>query len=1056
MQHRYLLLQLLFLLPKVHSSVKMIHIATFLAIIFLAEHTSEVECLQLDVQKVNHIVLDKLKIDEMNLHKFLEHHEKLLLFGSEYTNDFKIVKVNQRKRSVRSTEKLIQFNISDNSVENFSVKLEKSKILIDDSFAFLESYDNSTQLLDDSLQLVQKYANCFYRNDQAAFDLCENGIRGLIRSNLTNMIIHPLPERFGSGYHVFISRNQTTNVFAHRNQTDDNVIFEPKMAAQEPFYTSYENRDRYKRHTNTAKIPDVLHIETAIFIDKDLYRHMTKNFPKNTEVHLIRFVLAMVNGVQLLYNHPSLGRPINFILKRLEILHSDPKELRRSSDIDIFLNSFCHWQRKLNPVSDADPVHFDHAVILTGLDLYVVSKSGKVSNQVVGLAPVAGMCTMTSSCTINEGKHFESVFVVSHEIGHNLGMRHDTSENNCDPSLYIMSPTLGSGKITWSACSRNYLNTFLKTNQALCLFDRGHYGQSLDHSAEGRLPGERFDADQQCMLKYGKDSIRSQSQNIADICRDLHCQRDRYTWTSHPALEGTVCGTLMWCRSGVCSLKTLSPSIQSGAKHITAFKTIDKKTFLEGLKFASLKQDTSRLLNTVPTWEPWGNKTECESGCLYGESGRLKEGSVGLRQYSRVCRDKRRSCMGWNKKYETCVAKQCYNIARTTILEFANQICDRAKEFDSDIMGLGIQKVTVDPEDACKVFCESKSGKAKTKSWIFPDGTTCKIQNADIDDNYYCISGRCQKFSCNSSIENFFRIDPIFCSENVNPPGRFANNIQQENGRDYKSLKLLKESYTTNREQNTVTQNSARSNFLESNVNKNAAYDLWSSRQILQDKFDQLSQLRPRNNKWEARSGCHFSCMEKAQGIQIVSSKTNIRTNIQLCSPNTIACDKVLTTYEFATRLCKRYQQKVHGLSGLGMQIASSIEDPDRSCRVACQDSFIRHRFYLVNGEHGHFPFGARCNHDEQNRYCINGKCLRFGDDDTPVNESYNSLAHLRAKRNTRRSRRHYDFFSPINITERISQDYIENLIANINFARNRAEILEDNIDFKNPIYFNP
>lgn len=128
----------------------------------------------------------------------------------------------------------------------------------------------------------------------------------------------------------------------------------------------------------------------------------------------------------------------------------------------------------------------------------------------------------------------------------------------------------------------------------------------------------------------------------------------------------------------------------------------------------------------------------------------------------------------------------------------------------------------------------------------------------------------------------------------------------------------------------------------------------------------------------------------------------DIRTSIQLCTPNTIvcsishfhlhvtsrnwmslkslfmfqACDKVLTTYEYATRLCKRYQQKVRGLSGVGMQIAPSVEDPDRSCRIACQDNFIRHRFYLVNGEQGHFPFGARCNHDEPNRYCVNGKCL--------------------------------------------------------------------------------
>ncbi len=37
---------------------------------------------------------------------------------------------------------------------------------------------------------------------------------------------------------------------------------------------------------------------------------------------------------------------------------------------------------------------------------------------VAGLAPVAGMCTRSSSCTVNEGRHFESVYVVAHEIGH--------------------------------------------------------------------------------------------------------------------------------------------------------------------------------------------------------------------------------------------------------------------------------------------------------------------------------------------------------------------------------------------------------------------------------------------------------------------------------------------------------------------------------------------------------------------------------------------------------------------------------------------------------------
>lgn len=57
------------------------------------------------------------------------------------------------------------------------------------------------------------------------------------------------------------------------------------------------------------------------------------------------------------------------------------------------------------------------------------------------------------------------------------------------------------------------------------------------------------------------------------------------------------------------------------------------------------------------------------------------------------------------------------------------------------------------------------------------------------------------------------------------------------------------------------------------------------------------------------------------------------------------------------------------------MQISPSIIDPDRGCKVACQDEYIYHRFYLVNGDHGYFPFGTKCSKTD-NRYCVNGKCL--------------------------------------------------------------------------------
>ena len=54
--------------------------------------------------------------------------------------------------------------------------------------------------------------------------------------------------------------------------------------------------------------------------------------------------------------------------------------------------------------------------------------------------------------------------------------------------------------------------------------------------------GEVFNADVQCKLQFGPQSRHSAFQSGQDLCTDLHCIRDHYTWASHSALEGTHCG----------------------------------------------------------------------------------------------------------------------------------------------------------------------------------------------------------------------------------------------------------------------------------------------------------------------------------------------------------------------------------------------------------------------------------------------------------------------------------------------------------------------------------
>lgn len=559
------------------------------------------------------------------------------------------------------------------------------------------------------------------------------------------------------------------------------------------------------------------------------------------------------------------------------------------------------------------------------------------------------------------------------------------------------------------------------------------------------------------MLKYGKDSVRSSNQPLNDICRDLHCQRDRYTWTSHPALEGTDCGENLWCKSGVCSLRKIFLESFSITRQIVS-RSPDKSNLIDDRKKGNLKYAINEHIEKSTVWSNWTAPSECESGCLYGESGRLREGSTGLKFYSRTCVEyrNRKKCQGHDKKYESCIAKQCYNVPRMTVLEFANQICQRAKEFDDEIKGRGIQKIGKNPEESCTVLCETKVGSTKSRGWTFPDGTTCRNQDSDIDDNYYCVAGRCEKFLCHNSTTNYFQMDPTFCPDSLILDNHNVETFRsgQENGRDYKSmvddeLKEKKfEKYIENKTKNEVIDimdqqpTIQRKYDIESpNIAQSEAYHGW--------RYDKNSLA---NNKlWIIKSTCHFSCMEEARGIEIVASKVDSMTNIRLCEPDNPPCPKLQTTFDFATNLCKKFQNKVRGLSGNGMQISPSITDPDRSCRVACQDYYIYHRFYLVNGEQGHFPFGTKCSKTDE-RYCVHGKCLEFGKDNLPLTESHMSLALF--KRNKRslsyepkkvRKKRNYLYYSPTNITEKIERELLEKLVARFNVEVHKSKLCFSN-----------
>lgn len=168
-------------------------------------------------------------------------------------------------------------------------------------------------------------------------------------------------------------------------------------------------------------------IELAVFVDEYMYRReldLVNEYGGDIEYAIQDLVFTYLISVQLLYNSPKLDTRLRIVLIRLEIFTDDVEDLDpHDGDIEDYLESFCSWQLNNNPgdlrfPSRADrekDKHWDHALLLTGLNLY--DRDPKYDT-VIGLAWVAGMCHPKYSCTINEGNNFESVFVIAHEMGH--------------------------------------------------------------------------------------------------------------------------------------------------------------------------------------------------------------------------------------------------------------------------------------------------------------------------------------------------------------------------------------------------------------------------------------------------------------------------------------------------------------------------------------------------------------------------------------------------------------------------------------------------------------
>ncbi|CAJ0945306.1 unnamed protein product, partial [Mesorhabditis belari] len=645
----------------------------------------------------------------LGFHETLDERELRHIFGTRSKKAVPDYTIENVKRSLLNGNDILQFNLNDQT-ERFLLRNHGDTLLSED-FQFITHQENYTvnEIFDDR--------ECFFRGNslrnnetKIAIVGCENDIRGLITTpDGSHFLIHPIPKG-KKGMHVIQKRSLSLHQLEQIcpfNRLDDP---HPEDLNIECHFGGNASR------LAVTKIEE-LTIELAVFADDAMWRHFQKLYGQRAKREMQRFIMAAVNNIDVLYDQRSLQPRINIRVVRYEVMERAPaimsKRVHQVGDVDKLLEAFCTYQNLINPPDDRDPRHWDHALLFSGYDLY---RDGL--RTVAGYAPVKGMCNGQRSCTLNEGLDFGSIFVVTHEMGHSLGMYHD-GDNDCDLRCCIMSPSIGAGKTDWSSCSNKEFNIFLsklgtKGRPPNCLLDNPRNSRET-HSLTFSLrdyPGQQFTLDKQCSIFHGecwKHELKD-GQIMEDVCEMIWCGNgEGIVRTAHPAMEGSYCGPRMWCMGGKCRPhRYLVDAIDGG-------------------------------------WSEWNDNPRkgCSTGCSTCEI----DGQLSVSRSIRSCNSPSSnnggdSCIGDDTKGIRCQEKKCDGLS---ITEFASKYCKVLRD-DVNVPNLQLSGIGLQYQQAkCKIWCHIVDSDQIRTVTNFPDGTPC-------GDGEYCVKGSCRPLVCNGSI----------------------------------------------------------------------------------------------------------------------------------------------------------------------------------------------------------------------------------------------------------------------------------------------------------------
>ncbi|XP_062271302.1 disintegrin and metalloproteinase domain-containing protein 12 isoform X2 [Scomber scombrus] len=405
------------------------------------------------------------------------------------------------------------------------------------------------------------------------------------------------------------------------------------------------------------------YIELVLVVDHQEFLNYQKN-NRNNETIIYR-MLDVANQVDWFY------RPLNVrvALTGLEIWSDRDKILVEKSPTET-LNNFLRWRsRELLP-----RLRHDNAQLVMG---------GAFDGTTVGMASQSSMCSRDRSGGVNVD-HLVSVLgvasTVAHELGHNLGMTHDTAERRCScqnhPRLggCIMEPSTGllPGQ-QFSSCSQDDLSVSLLMGGGMCLFNVPQPDQLLGGPRCGNLyveKGEQCDCGllqdcddpccnaSTCQLVPGaqcsSDGICCHDcklRTAGSMCREPigECDLPEFCTGSSPHCppnvflqNGEPCEhSASYCYSGVCASMRTQCQMLWGPNATSApavcFSSVNKK----GNKYGNCGQLTNGSYIPCASSDVYCGRIQCQGGRerpLLGTNAEILTTTVRFNLSDLVCR----------------------------------------------------------------------------------------------------------------------------------------------------------------------------------------------------------------------------------------------------------------------------------------------------------------------------------------------------------------------------------------------------------------------------------